>query len=115
VVVLGGGGGCYSLMYGVAFHRVMAVQTWQERKDWPAGKSKSCSQKSGLSLQDIVSKSKSGLLTAIALFGTPLAGVIIDEIENRVSFYCVRKSWSNLILQADSEICTSTAQALMGV
>lgn len=37
-----------------------------------------------LPLEDIVSKSKSGLLTAIALFGTPLAGVIIDEIENRV-------------------------------
>jgi hypothetical protein len=36
-------------------------------------------------LQDVVSKSRNGLLTAIALFGTPLAGVIIDEIENRVS------------------------------
>ena len=36
------------------------------------------------SLQDVVSKSRGGLLTAIAFFGTPLAGVIIDEVENRV-------------------------------
>ena len=36
------------------------------------------------SLQDVVSRSSSGLLTAIAFFGTPLAGVIIDEVENRV-------------------------------
>ena len=38
-----------------------------------------------LAMQDVVRRSKSsGDLTAVALFGSSLAGVIVDDIENRV-------------------------------
>ena len=34
-------------------------------------------------MQDVVQKTR-GHLTAVALFGSTLAGVVVDELENRV-------------------------------